>query len=99
MSRFRTLALVLVFGYAFLYIPIFLLIAYSFNDSALFSHWGGFSLRWYRELLQDRQAMEALMLSLQIAFVSATFATMLGTCAGLALAQITLSLRQESDLR
>ena len=82
------LLIVLIFGYAFLYIPIFSVVAYSFNDSALASHWGGFSLRWYRQLFDDRQVQEALLLSVQIAAVSATFATMLGTCAGLALARL-----------
>jgi putrescine transport system permease protein len=79
--------IVLIFGYAFLYIPIFSVVAYSFNDSSLSSHWGGFSLRWYRDLFDNRQVREALLLSVRIAFVSATFATLLGTCAGLALAR------------
>lgn len=87
MKKLSLLTTVLIFGYAFLYIPIFSVVAYSFNDSALASHWGGFSLRWYRQLLEDRQVSEALLLSVRIAFVSATFATLLGTCAGLALAR------------
>ena len=76
---------VLIFGYAFLYIPIFSVVAYSFNESPLASNWGGFSLHWYGVLFDDRQAIDALMLSVRIALISATFATMLGTCAGLAL--------------
>jgi putrescine transport system permease protein len=87
-KRFSFLFCVLIFGYAFLYIPIFSLVAYSFNDSSLASHWGGFSLRWYRVLFDDRAAREALFLSIRIALVSATFATLLGTFAGLALARL-----------
>jgi putrescine transport system permease protein len=84
-KRFSFPLTMLIFGYAFLYIPIFSVIAYSFNESPLASQWGGFSLHWYGVLFQDRQAIEALMLSVRIALVSATFATLLGTCAGLAL--------------
>ncbi|MDO6563396.1 ABC transporter permease subunit [Amphritea sp. 1_MG-2023] len=73
------------FGYAFLYIPIFLLIAYSFNDSKLATVWGGFSTRWYVELFQNEQIMAAAWLSLKIAFLTATFAVILGTMAGIAI--------------
>ncbi len=73
------------FGYAFLYIPIFSVMVYSFNDSRLVTLWGGFSLRWYRSLLQDGEILGAAMLSLQIAVISATMATIAGTLAGLAL--------------
>ena len=55
---------------------------YSFNDSRIVSggDWGGFSLRWYAALLDNRQLIEAALLSLRIAFTSATFATALGWC-------------------
>jgi putrescine transport system permease protein len=76
---------VLAFGIAFLYVPIFSVVVYSFNDSAISSGWAGFSLRWYRDLFTNTQALEALWLSVTIAIVSATFATLLGTFAGLAL--------------
>ena len=75
----------MVFGYAFLYIPIFVLMIYSFNDSRISSVWNGFSLRWYSALFNNEQIIEAALLSLQIAIVSATFATFFGTLAGLAL--------------
>ncbi|MFT5140463.1 MAG: putrescine transport system permease protein [Lysobacterales bacterium] len=88
MKKWSFLAWVLVFGYAILYIPIFTIIAYSFNDSSLASHWDGVSLRWYRQMFEDRQIRESLFLSIRIALVSATFATVLGTCAGLALARL-----------
>ncbi len=78
---------VLCFGYAFLYIPIILVIAYSFNGSPISSVWGGFSLRWYAELLKERQVIDAALLSLRIACISATFATLLGALAGFALAR------------
>ena len=76
---------VLCFGYAFLYIPIFVLIAYSFNNARLATVWGGFSTRWYGALLDNEQIIDAALLSLQIALVSATLATLLGTLAALGL--------------
>ena len=87
-QRSTFLLTVLSFGYAFLYIPIIMVMVYSFNDSRIVSVWGGFSLRWYAALLDNRQLIEAALLSLRIAFVSATVATVLGVLAGLALARI-----------
>jgi len=78
---------VLAFGYAFLYIPLVSVIAYSFNDSTLATVWGGFSTRWYGELLRNEQILDAAMLSLRVAATSATLATILGTMAGLILAR------------
>jgi len=78
---------VLAFGYAFLYIPLLSIIVYSFNDSPLATVWGGFSTRWYGELLRDDQILSSAFLSLRIAFTSATFATIFGTLAGIALAR------------
>ena len=75
----------MAFGLAFLYIPIFLLIAYSFNDSRLVAVWGGFSTRWYGVLFESEEIWEAVGLSLQVATVNACFATALGTLAGIAL--------------
>jgi putrescine transport system permease protein len=77
----------LAFGYAFLYIPLVSVIIYSFNDSRLATVWGGFSTRWYGELLRNEQVLDAAFLSLRIAVVTATFATLLGTIAGMALAR------------
>ena len=77
----------LCFGLAFLYVPMVLLIFYSFNYSKLVPVWGGFSLRWYRELFTNDTVWNALYLSLKIATVNATFATLLGTLAGLAIAR------------
>lgn len=78
----------LCFGYAFLYIPIILLMVYSFNDSRIVSVWGGFSFRWYLALLDNKQIIEATLLSLRIAFISASIATVMGTLAGLALTRM-----------
>ncbi|HEY0682950.1 MAG TPA: ABC transporter permease subunit [Steroidobacter sp.] len=78
---------VLAFGFAFLYVPILSLIAYSFNKSRLVTVWGGFSTQWYGRLLENRQILDAAWLSLKIAAVNATGAVILGTLAGLALAR------------
>ena len=81
----RLILSILAFGYAFLYIPLVSVIVYSFNDSRLAAVWGGFSTRWYGELLENEQVLDATFLSLKIAATSATFATILGTMAGLML--------------
>ncbi|KAF1701719.1 ABC transporter permease subunit [Pseudoxanthomonas kaohsiungensis] len=70
---------VLALGYVFLYLPILLLIVYSFNSSRLATVWAGFSTKWYGELLRDRQILEAAWVSLRIAFWTATAATAIGT--------------------
>jgi putrescine transport system permease protein len=78
----------MVFAYAFLYAPVAALVAYSFNASDRVTVWGGFSMRWYGELLRDQQILSAAWLSLQIAAASATLATALGTLAAFALARL-----------
>lgn len=83
------LVTVMCFGFAFFYIPILSMIVYSFNSSRLATVWGGFSTKWYGSLLSNQQVWDALFLSLKIAFVSATIATILGTMAGIALARFT----------
>jgi len=77
----------LAFGFAFFYIPILSMIVYSFNESRLATVWGGFSTKWYVSLFSNRQVLAALVLSLKIAFISASIATILGTMAGIALAR------------
>ncbi|WRH61464.1 MAG: ABC transporter permease subunit [Fuscovulum sp.] len=79
----------LCFGFAFFYVPILSMIVYSFNESRLATVWGGFSTKWYVSLMSNRQVGAALLLSLQIAVISATIATILGTMAGIALARFT----------
>ncbi len=76
---------VLAFGIAFLYVPMMLLVLYSFNSSRIVQVWGGFSTKWYGELFRSPEVWDALTLSLKIASVNACFATVLGTLAGLAL--------------
>lgn len=71
--------------FAFLYLPILTLILYSFNDSKLPSVWGGFTTRWYTELLQDGELLNGLKLSLQIAFATACASVLLGTFAAFVL--------------
>ena len=78
---------VVAFGYAFLYGPILSLIIFSFNESKLVTVWAGFSTKWYGELLQDDQVLQAAWVSLRIAFVNACFAVTLGTMAGLAISR------------
>jgi len=75
-------------GLAFLYLPIAILVIYSFNDSKLVSVWGGWSLRWYRELFNDTAMLQAAWVSLRVAFLSACLATVLGTLAALALVRM-----------
>ncbi len=73
------LPLAVAFGFIFLYAPIISLVVFSFNESRLVTVWGGFSTRWYGELLRDRQILGAAWISLKVAFWSATLATIIGT--------------------
>lgn len=86
MRRFGPLNMTaLALGLAFLYLPIAILVINSFNDSRLVTVWGGASLRWYRALINDDAMLEAASVSLRVAALSATVATVLGTLAALAL--------------
>ena len=80
---------ILCLGIAYLYLPMAVLIGYSFNASAMASVWGGFSTHWYTELLQNRQILNAARLSLEIAALSSTGALLLGTLAAVALVRFT----------
>ena len=84
-ERSKFLTFMLYVGLAFLYIPMVLLVIYSFNYSKLVPVWGGWSTRWYKVLFESPEVWEAVSLSLQIAFINATFATLLGALAGLAM--------------
>ena len=77
----------LALGLAFLYLPIVILVIYSFNASRLVTVWGGWSLRWYDEFFNDGAMLDAAWMSLRVAAVSATIATVLGTLAAVALAR------------
>ena len=78
---------VLAFGYAFLYLPIGVVILYSFNESRLVTVWGGFSLKWWGALLANETMLSAAWLSLRIALASATAAALIGLAAGYVLAR------------
>ncbi len=78
-----------VIGFAFLYIPILLLVIYSFNESRLVTVWAGFSTRWYVEMLNNQGLMNAAWVTIRVALLSATVATVLGTLAALALVRHT----------
>ncbi|UKE52112.1 ABC transporter permease subunit [Xanthomonas translucens] len=74
---------VLTGGFAFLYLPILLLMVYSFNASRLATVWAGFSTKWYGELLRDRQILQAAWISLKVAFWTATASMVIGTLAAM----------------
>lgn len=76
---------ILTLGLAFLYLPVLLLVIYSFNESRLVTVWSGFSTKWYGELLRNQQLLDAAWLSVRIAATNATFAVVLGTLAANAL--------------
>jgi putrescine transport system permease protein len=84
----RYITTMMVFGYAVLYVPILSMMFYSFNNSRLATVWAGFSAKWYGELWHNDLIVDAALLSLEIAAVTATVATVLGTMAGLALARL-----------
>ncbi len=86
MSRFSRFNLTsVILGLVFLYVPIILLVIYSFNASRLVTVWGGFSAKWYGELLNDQALLDAAWVTLRVALLSASVATVLGTLAAVAL--------------
>ncbi|BBH12386.1 ABC transporter permease subunit [Chromobacterium haemolyticum] len=78
---------VLGLGYAFLYLPIVLLVIYSFNESKLVTIWSGFSTKWYAALLEDEELINAAWLSLKIAVLAASSSVVIGAVAGYVLAR------------
>ncbi len=78
----------IVVGFAFLYLPIVILVIFSFNESRLVTVWGGFSTKWYVEMLHNKQLLDAAWVTLRVAFASATVATVLGTIGALVLARM-----------
>jgi putrescine transport system permease protein len=77
-------------GFAFLYIPILLLVIYSFNESKLVTVWGGWSTKWYANLLTNEGLLNAAWVTLRVAVLSATFATILGTMAAIVLVRMNV---------
>jgi len=78
----------LTIGFAFLYIPILLLILYSFNESRLVTVWAGFSTKWYVQLFQNERLLDAAWITLRVAVISASIATVLGTIAAVVMARM-----------
>jgi len=89
MKRFTWFnATALTFGFAFLYLPILLLVIYSFNESKLVTVWAGFSTKWYGSLLQNSSMLDAAWVTLRVALLTATLATILGTMAAYVLVRM-----------
>jgi putrescine transport system permease protein len=88
MSRARLFLLcAAAVGFLLLYVPLLVLVIFSFNESKLVSVWGGFSARWYGELLRNEAVLDAAWISVQVAVFAATIGTALGTVAGYVLAR------------
>ena len=88
MNRFRFSSFMLVAGLLFIYLPMLILVIYSFNASKLVTVWGGWSAHWYGELFRDPVIIDAVLLSLTIAFMAATSAVALGTIAAFVLTRM-----------
>ncbi len=86
-SRFNMVSVLI--GFAFLYTPIVLLVIYSFNESKLVTVWAGFSTKWYFELFNNQGLLDAAWVTLRVALISATAATVLGTFAAIVLTRYT----------
>ncbi|WP_460369415.1 ABC transporter permease subunit [Pseudomonas sp. Tul1A2] len=89
MKRFRFSSLMLVIGLLFIYLPMLILVIYSFNASKLVTVWGGWSIKWYVGLLDNSQLMGSVLRSLEIACYTAVAAVALGTLAAFVLTRIT----------
>ncbi|MBY5868240.1 ABC transporter permease [Rhizobium leguminosarum] len=86
-TRFNIISVTL--GFAFLYLPIVLLVIFSFNESKLVTVWGGFSTKWYVSLLSNQGLLDAAWVTIRVGLLSATLATILGTMAALTLVRYT----------
>ncbi|WP_456020512.1 ABC transporter permease subunit [Pseudomonas protegens] len=89
MKRIRFSSLMLVIGLLFIYLPMLILVIYSFNASKLVTVWGGWSIKWYVGLLDNTQLMGSVLRSLEIACYTAVAAVALGTLAAFVLTRIT----------
>ena len=88
MKQFSTFNIAsLILGFTFLYLPIIILIIFSFNESKLVTVWGGWSTKWYVELMQNQGIKDAAWITLKVAFISASIAAVLGTVAGMTLSR------------
>ncbi|WP_223428649.1 ABC transporter permease subunit [Tateyamaria pelophila] len=79
LSPFNVVSLTM--GFVFLYVPMLILVIFSFNESKLVTVWAGFSTKWYGELLANDAFLDAAWVTLQVAVISSTIATVLGTMA------------------
>src|SRR3954465_136298 len=86
-SRFNIVSVTL--GFAFLYLPIVILIVFSFNASRLVTVWGGFSTKWYVSMFSNKGLMDAAWVTMRVGVISASFATVLGTLAAITLVRYT----------
>ncbi|NNH30848.1 ABC transporter permease subunit [Rhizobium sp. SEMIA 4085] len=86
-TRFNIVSVTL--GFAFLYLPIVLLVIFSFNESKLVTVWGGFSTKWYAQLLYNQALLDAAWVTVRVGVLSAPLATILGTLAALTLVRYT----------
>ena len=89
MKNARFDPVILTLGFAFLYIPIIILVIYSFNDSKLVTVWGGFSTRWYTQMWSNEGLMDAAWVTIRVSILSASLGTILGTLAALSLVRFT----------
>ena len=89
MKRFGFSKLMLIFGLSFIYLPMLILVIYSFNASKLVTVWGGWSVKWYVGLLDNSQLMGSVVRSLEIACYTAIAAVALGTLAAFVLTRVT----------
>ena len=89
MKRFGFSKFMLIFGLMFIYLPMLILVIYSFNASKLVTVWGGWSVKWYVGLLDNTQLMGLVVRSLEIACYTAIAAVALGTLAAFVLTRVT----------
>jgi len=89
MKRFEFSKFMLIFGLSFIYLPMLILVIYSFNASKLVTVWGGWSFKWYAGLLDNSQLMGSVVRSLEIAFYTAIAAVALGTLAAFVLTRVS----------
>ncbi|WKV86637.1 ABC transporter permease subunit [Pseudomonas sp. B24_DOA] len=89
MKRFNFSRFMLIFGLMFIYLPMLILVIYSFNASKLVTVWGGWSIKWYVGLLDNTQLMGSVLRSLEIACYTAIAAVALGTLAAFVLTRVT----------
>ncbi|NRD75062.1 ABC transporter permease subunit [Shewanella sp. VB17] len=91
LKHFSFSTIILWLGMVFLYAPMFVLVIYSFNESKLVTVWGGVSAKWYGELFKDEQILDAVWISLRVAFFASTMAVLLGTMAALVMTRFKRS--------